>query len=92
MIKAKINVSKISKSHLFKGKSGLYLNIALIETHDDKYGNDYMVVQDLGPEAAARKERGPILGNAKNIFRSDKPQAPPPPQQPLLPDDTDVPF
>ena len=61
MIRAKINVSKILKDKLFKGEKGTYLDITLMENKDgtDQYGNDYMVVQDLGKEA---RERGDVRG------------------------------
>lgn len=73
MISGKINCSKIDKTKLFKGEKGTYLDIALIETKDDQYGNDYMIVQDLGKEARERGEKGAILGNAK--IRGAKPAA-----------------
>jgi len=93
MIRAKINVSKIDKSKLFKGEKGTYLDIALIETPDGQYG-DYVVVQDLGQEARQAGKKGPILGNAKKIVpRTQRPigvaaSAPPEPTQ----GDDDVPF
>lgn len=73
MISGKINCSKIDKTKLFKGEKGTYLDVALIETKDDQYGNDYMIVQDLGKEARERGEKGAILGNAK--IRGPKPAA-----------------
>ena len=65
MIRIKINVSKIDKSKLFVGDKGTYLDVTLIESHGDRFGNDYMAVQDIGKEARERGEKGPILGNAK---------------------------
>ena len=67
IISAKLNVSAIDKTKLFKGEKGTYLDITLLENRDgtDQYGNDFMVVQDLGKEARQRGEKGPILGNAK---------------------------
>jgi hypothetical protein len=65
VIRIKINCSAISKPHLFKGAKGTYLDVTLIETPNDKFGNDYVAVQDLGKEARERGEKGPILGNAK---------------------------
>lgn len=98
LISAKINVTKILKEHLFKGKSGTYLDITLMENRDgpDQYGNDYFIVQDLGKEARDRGEKGPILGNAKKRGQTAAPKAPAakhanpqPPQENL---DEDVPF
>ena len=90
MIRAKINVSKIVKAALFKGQKGTYLSIALIETPNDNYGNDYMVVQDLGEESRQKGEKGPILGNAKTIVShaQPKPVAPSAPPE----NEDDVPF
>jgi hypothetical protein len=70
MISVKIDVSKIDKSALYKGAKGTYLNITLMDNQDgqpDEYGNDYWVVQDLGAERRKAGEKGPKLGNARNI-------------------------
>lgn len=75
IISAKLNVSKILKDRMFKGEKGTYLDITLLENKDgtDQYGNDFMIVQDLGKEARERGEKGPVLGNAK--IRGGKPAA-----------------
>ena len=65
MITGKIDVTKIDKLRLFKGKKGTYLDIVLVETPDNEYGNDYMIKQDVGKEARLKGEEGAILGNAK---------------------------
>ena len=66
MITAKIDCTKIDKSKLFLGKNGAkYLDIVLIESKNDQYGNDYMVVQSVSQEERAAGKRGAILGNAK---------------------------
>lgn len=67
MLRVKINFDLLDQSKLFPGKKGRYLDLALIETKGNKYGDDYMVVQDLGKEARERGEKGPILGNARVI-------------------------
>lgn len=67
MITAKIDVTKIDKDRLFKGKSGTYLDVALIPTPNDKYGNDYMIVQSVSKEEREAGERGPIIGNAREL-------------------------
>lgn len=67
MIKAKLDVTKIDKAALFKGKKGIYLDIVLIETPNNRYGDSHMVVQDLGKDARDRGQKGPILGNAKTF-------------------------
>ncbi len=70
MISVKIDVSKIDKSALYKGQKGTYLNITLMDNQSgetDEYGNDYWVVQDLGADRRKAGEKGPKLGNARNI-------------------------
>lgn len=84
MITVRIDVTKINKSHLFKGEKGTYLDIILIETPTAKYGNDFMVKQDCGKD---NRDTAPILGNAKILLK---------PEKPALPDDEkvedDLPF
>ena len=65
MIRCKINLDAVLKDRLFKGAKGTYLDITLLDRHGDKYGNDFMVVQDLGKEARLRGEKSPIRGNGK---------------------------
>jgi len=95
MITAKIDVSKIDKSALYKGKKGTYLNVTLIEREDD-FGNSHMVFQDIGKERREAGEKGPILGNGRTITHPDTKkaeQAPPKPApQSPVEDDEDLPF
>lgn len=51
----------------FRGDKGIYLDIVLIETPNNKYGDDYMVVKDVPKEEREKGTRGDILGNGKNI-------------------------
>lgn len=69
IIRAKLNVSLVDKTKLFKGEKGLYMDITLLENKDgpDKYGNHYMVVQDLGKESREAGVKNPILGNGKIV-------------------------
>lgn len=68
IITAKLNVSLVDKTKLFKGEKGTYLDITLIESKNDKYGNDFMVVQNVSKEDRLAGKKGAILGNAK-IYR-----------------------
>ena len=82
IIRCKIDVTKIDKSALFEGKTGAkYLDLTLLENRNgpDKYGNDWMVTQDIGQERRKNGEKGPILGNGKNIVTGQQPR---PAQQP----------
>ncbi len=66
MIIAKLDVSKIDKTKLFKGEKGIYLDVVLIETPQGKYG-DYMCCQGVSKEEREAGIKGAILGNAKNL-------------------------
>lgn len=71
MITAKLDVTKIEKSRLYKGEKGTYLDIVLIETKNSQYGDDYMVVQGVSKEEREAGKKGNILGNAR-IVKSRK--------------------
>ena len=88
-----IDVTKIEKDKLYKGKKGTYLNISIIwKDQPDEYGNHGMVVQDVGKEAREAGEQGAILGNVKNLQVKQKSQ-PEPEHRPDNPDDGDsLPF
>jgi hypothetical protein len=65
MIKLKIDVTKISKPDLYKGKKGIYLNLALFTNKDgrDEYGNDGFIVQEIPKAEREAGRKGPIIGN-----------------------------
>jgi hypothetical protein len=65
IIKGKIDVSKIDKERLYKGKKGTYLDFALIPTPNGQYGNTHMIVQEVSKEERDSGVKGAILGNAK---------------------------
>jgi len=77
MQRLKIDVTKIDKSALYKGAKGTYLDITLLDNRDgtDQYGNDGMIVQDIGKERREAGEKGAILGNWKHL--DSKPQPAP---------------
>jgi hypothetical protein len=97
MIKLKINVSAITKSKLFRGEKGVYLDATLIETPNSQYG-DYMIVEDVTKEERLSGVKGPILGNAKIIGQQQRQAPPPAAKKDDKPDsgadgwDEDVPF
>lgn len=64
-ISINVNVDKIDKSKIFKGKKGRYIDLVLFETPESDYG-DYMVKQRA--EAGAKT---PILGNGKYFKPKD---------------------
>jgi hypothetical protein len=75
-IKIKIDVTKIDKDALFKGKNGTYLDIIVWPNRgESKFGEIGMVKQDLGKDR--KGEQAPILGNAFPLKKSEpKPAAP----------------
>ena len=91
---AKIDVTKIDKTFLFKGAKGTYLDLVLIPNRDgtDQYGNDGMVKQGISKEAREAGKDGAILGNYKTIERKAKQEAPKAQASKILPTDDDVPF
>lgn len=58
-IYAKIDVSKIDKSRLFRGEKGTYLDLVLIETPNSKYGTH--IIKQSAPKGIDM----PILGNVQ---------------------------
>ncbi len=64
-ISVKIDVTKIDKERLFKGKKGTYMDLILIPTPNNQYGNDYMCVQGVSKEEREAGIKGEILGNGK---------------------------
>ena len=64
LITAKIDVLKITKSKLYKGEKGTYLNVTLVPTPNSQH-SDYMIVEETTKEERDAGEKGVILGNAK---------------------------
>jgi len=69
-----INVEKITKSKLFKGEQGTYLNAVLIETPDSKY-SDFMIVEESTREERESGTKSKIIGNGK-VLKPKQEQAP----------------
>lgn len=67
MMVGKIDVTKIDKTKLFKGAKGTYLDIALIETPNNQYGDSHMITQSVSKEEREAGVKGAILGNIKTL-------------------------
>lgn len=69
-ISVKIDVSKIEKARLYKGKKGTYLDLTtFIDTEkEDEYGNHGFISQSVTKEERANKVQTPILGNVKVFY------------------------
>ena len=75
-ISASIDVTKIDKEKLVKGKKGTYLNItAFVDTENkDQYDNNGMVTQSTTQEEREAGTRGVILGNTKVFYQGEPKQ------------------
>lgn len=94
-IKLKLNLSKIDKKRIFKGKNGLYLDVVCIESTNDKYGNDWMVIEEVTKEEREKGVRGTIIGGGKNFGKAvsgSSQRRDEPPQQSSAPNFDDMPF
>lgn len=74
---AKIDVTKIDKSRLYKGQKGTYLDVVLIPTPQSEYG-DFMIVQQVSKDERDKGIKGEILGNGK-VMGESKPETKPEP-------------
>ena len=72
-VNLKIDVSKIDKARLFKGKKGTYLDaIAFIDIDNTgEYGDNGMITQSVSKEEKESGDKGAILGNSKVFWRDD---------------------
>ena len=67
-----INLGKVDKGALFQGKTGTWLGMTiLLKQERDEYGNDGMIVQDIGKDRREAGERAEILGNAKWVSKPE---------------------
>lgn len=102
MISVKLNVSKVDKTFLFKGKNGMLLDLILIDSPSE-YGDGFVKQSFPKEEFERRKQNNietPIIGNWKRIGKSaagtrSGAQSKSAPEKPATPseDDSDsVPF
>ena len=94
---ANINVTRIDKTALYEGKNGKYLSLVFFDNKDgpDQFGNDGFVTQDLGKERRMAGEKGPIIGNWKEVGTKSPMVATPPQQSQAaahVADNSDIPF
>ena len=104
MQRLKIDVKKIRKDLLFTGEKGTYMDLTLMDNRDgpDQWGNDGFIVQDVGKQRREAGEKGPIIGNWKNVGqpqRQTSQNTAPPPSRTATADaldefqeDDDIPF
>jgi hypothetical protein len=82
LITASIDVTKIVKSLLYKGKKGTYLKLSIWQNDEpDQFGNDFSIQQ-----TTAKDEPKIFLGNGKYYVKDEQPKAV------ELQDEDDLPF
>ena len=100
-IRVSIDVTKIEKSRLYKGKKGTYLDLTtFINTgEEDMYGNHGFVRQSQKKEELDSGEpETPILGNCRVFFTAESDNKKPKPKEDLPSpedhayEDSEIPF
>ena len=83
-ISISIDVSKIDKARLFKGKKGTYMDLtAFIDLDNkDQYDNNGFISQSVNKEEKANGVQTPILGNTKVFYTDGERQQQQPHPQP----------
>ena len=73
-VKVKIDVTKIDKTALFKGKKGTYLDAVTFINIDEQgqFGDNGMITQELTKAQADNGDKGEILGNVTVFWRDDQ--------------------
>ena len=73
-ISVQIDVNKIDKKRLYKGKKGTYLNgVIFLNDESDQYGNHGFICESVSKEEREQGVKGEILGNVK-ILGNSKPR------------------
>lgn len=71
----KIDVTKIEKGRLYKGKKGTYLNLTIaIADEPDDYGNDITVWQEQTKAERENRDHRNFLGSSGKIFWRSRPE------------------
>lgn len=87
IINASIDLSKIDKSLIVKGRNGAeYVNIAIYHNEEpDRYGNTHAIKQSAPRELRKPGLKTPYLGNGKTYESTSRPNN-------KVDDDDDIPF
>ena len=91
-ISIKLDVTKIDKTRLFKGKKGTYLDLTtFIDTENEgQYGDHGFISQSVDKEERENGVQTPILGNCK-VFFTEEGNKTPAPAASGAPFDDDIP-
>lgn len=75
LISINVNVSKITKSRLYKGKKGTYCEMTLaIDDEPDEYGKNVSVWEGQTKEEREQKVDRNFLGGGKIVWTNEQPQ------------------
>jgi len=74
IISASINLNKINKSKLIKGKDGNeYLNISIICNNEaNQWGKDVSIIESQSEQERKDKVKKNFIGNGKTVYNTDK--------------------
>ena len=74
IISASINLNKINKSKLVKGKDGNeYLNISIIcNDSENEWGKDVSITEGQSEQERKDKAKKNYIGNGKTVYNSEK--------------------
>ena len=103
IISASIDLAKIDRSKITKGKNGQkYYSISIsVNDEADKFGNDVAITAGQSKEERDAKAAKVYIGNGKTVWASETPGAKPAASAPAKPaapaaaqvsDDDDLPF
>lgn len=77
MANLKIDVTKIDKKRLYRGKKGTYLNLTIaVADEPDEYGNNVTAWQEQTKEERENKEYRNFLGSSGKVFWSSDQSSP----------------
>jgi hypothetical protein len=70
LLKLSIDVSKIDKSRLFKGKKGTYLDLMVqVKDEPDQFGNDVSAWEGQSEDERKGQVKRNFLGNGKIVHK-----------------------
>jgi hypothetical protein len=72
IINFSVNLNKVDKSKIIKGKKGKYLPLtAFIQDEEDQYGNNVAVIQSQDEDERKNKTAKNYVANGKVVFQSE---------------------
>ena len=72
IISASINLSKIDKTKIVKGKNGQYYNVSIIVNDEaNEYGQDVTMLQEQTKEERNAKAEKVYVGNGKTVWTNN---------------------